>query len=99
MIDENDGIPSNNTPVGREWKSSKRRMTEVCTFRMLPSTARKWSKFARTVCETPSAVANALVRDLLNDRIMFRTDSATRILMEKSGAFGNARAMSEYEEE
>ena len=96
MIDDNDGIPLNNTPVGRDWKSSKRRMTGTCSFRMLPSTARKWSKFARTVGETPSAVAN---RELLNDRIMFRTDSAVRLLMEQSGAFGNARTMAEYEDE
>jgi hypothetical protein len=50
---------------------------------MLPSTDKKWRWFTERSDCTPSAVANALVRDLVGERLEFRQDSAVlRIILE-----------------
>ena len=80
------------TPVGRDWSKAKRQQTEACSFRMLPSTAQRWLWFTERSDKTPSAVANALVRDLVNDRLEFRQGSAVlEIIM--------ASALSEHYQE
>ena len=69
--------------MGRDWSKAKRQQTEMCGFRMLPSTAKLWLDFTDRSGKTPSAVANALVRDLVNDRLDFRQDSAVlQIIMD-----------------
>jgi hypothetical protein len=80
-----DGKPYNNLPVGGGKKSEKRRQTELCSFRMLPSTAKKWRWFTERSGRSPSAVANALVRDLVSERLEFRQDSAVLAVILESG--------------
>jgi hypothetical protein len=77
------GKPYNNTTVGGG--SEKRRQTELCSFRMLPSTAKKWRWLTERSGHSASAVANALVRDLVGERLEFRQDSAVRQILEESG--------------
>ena len=79
------GRPYNNRPVGGVVKSEKRRQTEKCTFRMLPSTAKRWRWFTERSGHSPSAVANALVRDLVGERLEFRQDSAVLAIILESG--------------
>tara|TARA_Y100000588_G_C13319151_1_gene529011 strand:+ start:114 stop:317 length:204 start_codon:yes stop_codon:yes gene_type:complete len=52
---------------------------------MLPSTDKKWRWFVERSGVSPSAVANALVRDLVNERLEFRQDSAVLGIILESG--------------
>jgi hypothetical protein len=52
---------------------------------MLPSTAKKWRWFTERSGHSPSAVANALVRDLVSERLEFRQDSAVLSVILESG--------------
>ncbi|HIA02340.1 MAG TPA: hypothetical protein EYN66_10585 [Myxococcales bacterium] len=79
------GRPYNNIPVGGGKGSEVRKQTAACSFRMLPSTDKKWRWFTERSGHTPSAVANALVRDLVGERLEFRQDSAVLKIILESG--------------
>jgi hypothetical protein len=52
---------------------------------MLPSTDKKWRWFTERSGHSPSAVANALVRDLVGEKLEFRQDSAVLKIILESG--------------
>ena len=66
------GLPQTRTSVAG---SEKRKATGVCAFRMYPDTDRAFREFCEMAGKTPSAMANALVRDLVQDNLEFRQPS------------------------
>ena len=79
------GTPTQHKAVGRDWSKDSRKQKATCTFRMLPSTDKKWRWFTERSGCSPSAVANALVRDLVGDKLKFRHDSAVLKIILESG--------------
>ena len=62
------GIPLGSSSVAG---SEKRKATGVCTFRMYPDTDAAFRQLCQEGGLTPSAMANALVRDLVQDNLHF----------------------------
>ena len=62
--------------------TDKRQATHTCTFRMYPNTGTEFMEVAERCHVTRSALANALVRDLVQGHLSFGPYSSTRTHLE-----------------
>ena len=62
--------------------TDKRQATHTCTFRMYPNTGTEFMEVAERCHVTRSALANALVRDLVQGNLSFDNHSSTRVHLE-----------------